>query len=194
MSPQLGFSFNISRCSGCMACVVACQDENDLPGDGLSFRLVTRLENGQHPLEKGQHLLEKGQHPLEKGQHPSASLAFLSLTCLHCGDAPCMMVCPTGAIYKRDWDGIVGVNRDLCVGCHSCALACPFGAPRYFDDGKMSKCHFCVSRVEHGLEPACVRVCPTRAIGFGALDDLSRQKVEKASLSILEPLLKISES
>ena len=98
---QMAFSFDVSRCSGCMACVVACQDENDLPGDGLSFRHVTRLE---------------------KGQYPKASISFLSLACLHCGDAPCMMVCPTGAIYKRDWDGIVDVNRDLCVGCHSCAL------------------------------------------------------------------------
>lgn len=154
-----------------MACVVACQDENDLPGGGLSFRHVTRLE---------------------KGHSPVVSMSFLSLACLHCGDAPCLMVCPTGAIYKRDRDGIVDVNQDLCVGCHSCALACPFGAPKYLENGKMSKCHFCVARIERGMEPACVRVCPTRAIGFGTMDSLSRQKVEKASKFILEPLMKIS--
>lgn len=168
---QMGFSFDVSRCSGCMACVVACQDENDLPGGGLSFRHVTRLE---------------------KGHSPVVSMSFLSLACLHCGDAPCLMVCPTGAIYKRDRDGIVDVNQDLCVGCHSCALACPFGAPKYLENGKMSKCHFCVARIERGMEPACVRVCPTRAIGFGTMDSLSRQKVEKASKFILEPLMKIS--
>ena len=154
-----------------MACVVACQDENDLSGDTLSFIQVTRSE---------------------KGRYPTASLSFLALACLHCGDAPCLMVCPTGAIYKRDRDGIVDVNQDLCVGCHSCALACPFGAPKYLENGKMSKCHFCVARIERGMEPACVRVCPTRAIGFGTMDSLSRQKVEKASKFILEPLMKIS--
>lgn len=154
-----------------MACVVACQDENDLSGDTLSFIQVTRSE---------------------KGRYPTASLSFLALACLHCGDAPCLMVCPSGAIYKRDRDGIVDVNQDLCVGCHSCALACPFGAPKYLENGKMSKCHFCVARIERGMEPACVRVCPTRAIGFGTMDSLSRQKVEKASKFILEPLMKIS--
>jgi anaerobic dimethyl sulfoxide reductase subunit B (iron-sulfur subunit) len=103
-----------------------------------------------------------------------------------------MMVCPTGAIYKRDKDGIVDVNQDICVGCHSCALACPFGAPRYLESGKMSKCHLCVARVERGMEPACVRVCPTKALGSGSMDSLSRQKAEKASMFFLEPLLKIS--
>ena len=168
---QIGFSFNVSRCSGCMACVVACQDENDLSGDGLGFRHVTRLE---------------------RGQFPAVNMSFLSLACQHCGDAPCIMVCPTGAIYKRDQDGIVDVRQELCVGCHSCALACPFGAPRYLENGKMTKCHFCIARVEHGMEPACVRVCPTKALGFGSMDNLSRQKAEKASMFFLEPLMKVS--
>ncbi len=168
---QIGFSFNVSRCSGCMACVVACQDENDLSDDGSGFRHVTRLE---------------------KGQFPAVSMSFLSLACQHCGDAPCIMVCPTGAIYKRDKDGIVDVHQEICVGCHSCALACPFGAPRYLENGKMSKCHLCVARVEDGREPACVRVCPTKALGFGSMDSLSRQKAEKASMFLLEPLMKVS--
>jgi len=98
------------------------------------------------------------------------------------------MVCPTGAIYKREEDGIVDVHQELCVGCHSCALACPFGAPQYPDGGNMIKCHFCVDRVDHGMEPACVRVCPTRALNFGTMDNLSRQKAEKASKLILKPL------
>ena len=168
---QIGFSFDVTRCSGCMACVVACQDENDLPENGPSFRHVTRVE---------------------RGECPTVIMSFLSLACLHCGDAPCLMVCPTGAIYKRGEDGIVDVHQDLCVGCHSCALACPFGAPQYPDGGKMSKCHFCADRVDHGMEPACVRVCPTRALGFGSMDNLSRQKAEKASRLVLEPLLKMA--
>jgi len=162
---QLGFSFDISRCSGCMACIVACLDENDLPDDSPSFRHVTRAEKGKYPL---------------------ARISFFSISCLHCGDAPCMMVCPTSAICRRDEDGIVDFNQDLCIGCHSCAVACPFGAPQFPEGGKMSKCHFCIDRVEHDLEPACVRVCPTRALGYGLMDELAEQKAHRASLSFLE--------
>jgi Fe-S-cluster-containing dehydrogenase component len=77
----------------------------------------------------------------------------------------------------------------LCIRCRCCLLACPFGAPRFPDDGKMAKCDFCVSGVEDGLEPACVRVCPTRALGFGPLEDLAREKSERASRSILDAYL-----
>ncbi|MFZ7110808.1 MAG: 4Fe-4S dicluster domain-containing protein [Desulfatiglandales bacterium] len=161
---QLGFSFDISRCSGCMACVVACMDQHDLPGDGASLRHVT---------------------PLERGRFPSVHISFLSLACLHCGDAPCIMACPTGAIFKREEDGIVDVFKDICVGCHNCALACPFGAPQFTDSGKMAKCDFCIERIEAGLEPACVRACPTLALGFGPIDRLSREKAGRASRAIL---------
>ena len=164
----LGFSFNVSRCSGCMACVVACMDQNDLQGYDQAFRRVTRLE---------------------KGKYPAVRIGFLSLACLHCGDAPCIGACPTGALFRRGEDGIVNTHPDLCIGCRSCFLACPFGAPRFLDNGKMAKCDFCVTRVEEGLEPACVRVCPTRALGFGPLEDLAREKSERASKSILDPYL-----
>ena len=161
---QLGFSFDISRCSGCMACMVACMDQNDLPGNGATFRHVTGLE---------------------KNGSPGVTISFLSLACLHCGDAPCIMACPTGAIYKREEDGIVNVHQDLCVGCHSCALACPFGAPQFPDGGKMNKCNFCLERVEQGMEPACVRACPTKALGFGPVNELSGEKADRASRAIL---------
>jgi anaerobic dimethyl sulfoxide reductase subunit B (iron-sulfur subunit) len=99
------------------------------------------------------------------------------------------MVCPTGAIYKSEENGIVVTKKDLCTGCHSCALVCPFGAPRFLEDGKMSKCNFCFERVAHRLEPACVRVCPTRALGFGPMEKLAEEKAERASRSILDSLL-----
>ena len=168
MSQQLGFSFDASRCSGCMACIVACMDQNDLPDDTVSFRHVTKLE---------------------KGEYPSAQIYYFSLSCLHCGDAPCLMVCPTGAIHKKEVGGIVTVNRDLCVGCHSCALACPFGAPQFTEDGMMNKCDLCHTRMEHGFEPACVRTCPSKALGLGPMEKLSEEKSEKASIRILESLI-----
>lgn len=164
MSKELSFSFDVSRCSGCMACVVACQDQNDFVSENIAYRHVTRHETDEQ-------------------------VAFLSLSCLHCGDAPCLMVCPTGAIFKRDTSRIVDVNRDLCVGCHSCELACPFGAPKFAEDGKMAKCDFCNARMEYGYKPACVRVCPTRALDIGLLDDISERKSEKASVKILKGLI-----
>ncbi len=166
MTKQLAFSFDVNRCTGCMACVVSCLDQNDLPGGAVSFRHVTKLE---------------------QGAFPSAKISFLSLSCQHCGDAPCLMVCPTGAISKRD-DGVVVVNRSLCVGCHSCVLACPFGAPQ-FEHGTMSKCDFCHARMDFGMEPACVSVCPTNALGFGNIEELTKTVKERAAVTILSSLL-----
>lgn len=164
---QLVFSFNVSRCSGCMACIVACQDQNDIVSEGIAFRRVTSLE---------------------EGSSEECRLNFISLSCLHCGDAPCVMVCPTGALVK-DEEGVVSINRDLCIGCHSCELSCAFGGPQFADDGKMAKCDFCHDRVEAGLQPACVRVCSTKALGFGPLEEVTEKKAKKSSIKILKALI-----
>ena len=150
-----------------MACVVACQDQNDLPADGPAYRQVAKFE------ENGQQVI----------------IAHLSLACQHCGDAPCLMVCPTGAIFRHKTTGIVDVNRDLCVGCRSCALACPFGAVHFMPDGKMAKCHLCNERMKHGYEPACVRVCPTKALKLGPIEGMSKAKAARASETILKSLI-----
>jgi anaerobic dimethyl sulfoxide reductase subunit B (iron-sulfur subunit) len=166
---QYAFSFDVSRCSGCMACTVACQDQNDsIAGENVAFRHVTAYE---------------------EGKYPSARIFHFSLACQHCGDAPCVTACPTGAIFREGKDGTVLVNRDVCVGCHSCELACPFGAPKFPEDGKMAKCDLCHDRREYGLKPACVRVCPTQALDVDSIDELSRRKAEKASLLILKSLV-----
>jgi len=166
---QYAFAFDVARCSGCLACVVACQDQNDWAADGVvAFRQVTKHE---------------------AGGGPETRILHLSLSCQHCGDAACIVVCPMRAISRRDSDGAVLVDRDLCVGCHSCELACPFGAPKFPDDGKMSKCDMCYVRRDHELVPACVRVCPVQAIACGPIEKLSEQKTEKASVRILKSLI-----
>lgn len=165
---QLVFSLDVSRCSGCMACVVACQDQNDFTGNGIAFRHVTAYE---------------------EGHFPSVRISFFSIACYHCGDAPCVMVCPTGAIFKRDENGLVDLDRNLCVGCHSCEMACPFGAPKFAADGKMAKCDMCYYRIENDMDPACVRVCTTKALKIGPVDEFSEHKAEHASISILKSLI-----
>jgi anaerobic dimethyl sulfoxide reductase subunit B (iron-sulfur subunit) len=160
---QFGFSFDIVRCSGCMACMVACFDQNDMPGNESSYRHVTKIESGEYP---------------------SATIQYVSLACMHCGDAPCISVCPTKAISKKPDNGIVVVSRDSCIGCHACATVCPFGAPQFPDGSLMSKCDLCVARVESGYEPACVRTCPTKALGFGMMEKLAKEKAKKAASTI----------
>ena len=99
-------------------------------------------------------------------------------SCLHCDNAPCVTVCPTGASYKREEDGIVLVNADACIGCKLCSWACPYGAREFNEDsGVMQKCTLCVDKIynenlpEHSRQPACVSACPTSARHFGDLGD-----------------------
>jgi len=159
------FVFDASRCTGCMACVVACQDQNDsVTGDTVAFRHVSH--NGE---------------------------ADESVSCRHCVDGPCQLACPMQAIFRRPEDGTVLVNRDMCVGCRSCELACPIGAPKFTEDGKMAKCDLCYIRRDNGMKPACVSICPTAALDFGSIREIGEKMREKASIQMLENLAGLSD-
>jgi Fe-S-cluster-containing dehydrogenase component/formate-dependent nitrite reductase membrane component NrfD len=138
-----------TRCVGCHACTTACKSENEVP---LS---VTRtfVKN------------------VDVGTFPHARRAFQVTRCNQCADAPCVAACPTGAMFTRP-DGIVDFDKQVCIGCKACMAACPYDAifinPA---DHCAEKCNFCVHRLEVGLEPACVVVCPTQAIMVGDLAD-----------------------
>jgi Fe-S-cluster-containing dehydrogenase component/formate-dependent nitrite reductase membrane component NrfD len=108
---------------------------------------------------------------VERGTFPDTRRYFSVLRCNHCDAAPCVTICPTVALYRRA-DGIVDFDGDRCIGCKSCMQACPYDA-LYIDPATQTaaKCHYCAHRVEVGLEPACVIVCPEQAIVAGDLDD-----------------------
>jgi Fe-S-cluster-containing dehydrogenase component/formate-dependent nitrite reductase membrane component NrfD len=108
---------------------------------------------------------------IEKGEFPNTRRYFAVLRCNHCDNAPCVTICPTVALFKRD-DGIVDFDNSRCIGCKSCMQACPYDA-LYIDPDShtAAKCHFCAHRVERNLQPACVVVCPEQAIIAGDLDD-----------------------
>jgi Fe-S-cluster-containing dehydrogenase component/formate-dependent nitrite reductase membrane component NrfD len=146
---RYGFVIDQTRCIGCHACTVACKEENGVPLG--AFRTWVKY--------------------VEKGEFPHTRRYFAVLRCNHCDDAPCVTICPTRALYRRA-DGIVDFDRDRCIGCKSCLQACPYDA-LYIDPAThtAAKCHFCAHRVERQLEPACVIVCPERAILAGDLDD-----------------------
>jgi len=146
---QLGFVIDHSKCIGCHACTVACKAENQVPLG--SFRTWVKYT--------------------EQGEFPEVKRGFAVLRCNQCTNAPCVTICPTGALSKLD-NGIVDVNPKACIGCKSCMQGCPYDA-LYInpDKGTAEKCHFCAHRAEQGLAPACAVVCPTEAIIPGDFDD-----------------------
>ena len=146
---RYAFVIDQGRCIGCHACSVACKAEHDVPlGD---YRTWVKY--------------------VEKGAFPDVRRFFTVLRCNHCEAAPCVEICPTTALYRRD-DGIVDFDKDACIGCKACMQACPYDALYIHPDrGTAEKCNFCSHRIEVGLEPPCATVCPAEAILVGDLDD-----------------------
>ena len=157
---QIGFYFDQTRCTGCSACRVACKDWNDIPAGPENWMNV---------------------HYSEKGTCPEVFVSYRVATCWHCADPVCIPACPEGAIIKRERDGIVQVDRAVCIGndtCDAkCLKACPYDAPQFGPEkgAKMGKCHFCVDRWEAGKVPDCVEACPVHALDAGSLDELEKK-------------------
>lgn len=144
-----GFLIDQRSCIGCHACTVACKSENEVPL-GV-FRTWVKY--------------------IEKGEFPNSRRHFLVERCNHCANSPCVEICPTQALFKRP-DGIVDFDKSRCIGCKACMEACPYEAI-YIDpvSHTAAKCNFCAHRIDQGLQPACVAVCPEEAIIFGDLND-----------------------
>lgn len=92
---------------------------------------------------------------------------------MHCADPGCLKACPAPGAIVQYANGIVDVNVENCIGCGLCETGCPFDIPRFSaKTGKMAKCTLCVDRVSHGLEPACIKACPTGCLHFGSKEDM----------------------
>ncbi len=160
------------RCIACRSCQVACKEWNGLPAEKTHNR--GSFENPADLSDK----LHNRIRFIEKTGNDGMEWHFFSERCLHCGDAACVRVCPSGALYRTAVD-TVACNKDKCVGCHYCISACPFQKPRYDSEGKISKCHMCSDRTTNGLEPSCAKCCPTNAIRYGDRDTLIQEAVEE---------------
>lgn len=141
--------FDLRKCIGCHACVLACKSENDVPL-GVWRSWIKRIE---------------------KGRYPAAREFILPIVCNNCDNPVCVTVCPVGSSIKRP-DGIVYIDPHRCIGCRYCMAACPYGVRYIHPTRKIAeKCSWCHHRVDAGLDPACVEACPTGAILFGDLND-----------------------
>lgn len=149
MIQNYGFLIDQSKCIGCHACSTACKSENQVPL-GVNRTWVKYVETGAYP---------------DVRRH------FQVTRCNHCANPPCVRICPVTAMYQRS-DGIVEFDPSICIGCKSCMQACPYDSI-YLDPetNAAAKCTFCAHRIDVGLEPACVVVCPEHAILAGDLND-----------------------
>lgn len=147
--PKYAMVIDQSRCIGCMACVVACKRENDVPPEVYRTRVLEMVQ----------------------GNFPDLTTEMRSELCNHCDHAPCVTICPTGASHYEE-DGTVQVDRDKCTGCKACIAACPYNV-RYINEehGYVDKCSFCQHRLQEGEKPACVTTCVGGSRIFGDLDD-----------------------
>ncbi len=168
---SLGLVIDLDTCVGCQACVTSCKEWNtgghmapltdlDPYGGDVDGVWFNRVHTYEHETETG------------------GRTVHFPRSCLHCENAACVTVCPTGASYKRVSDGIVLVDEDKCIGCKLCSWACPYGAREFDTDvGVMKKCTLCIDRIynanllEEDRVPACVAACPTGARHFGDVGD-----------------------
>src|SRR6266700_7367095 len=157
-----------TTCIGCTACEVACMDWNDLPFGQTVF------DNTYQTMPETRwnywNLILFNEHEREDG-----TLMWLMRKdqCMHCAEPGCLEACPAPGAIVQYANGIVDVDPDNCIGCGYCATGCPFDVPKFNKrSGKMAKCTLCVDRVEVGLEPACIKACPTGCLQFGTKDEM----------------------
>jgi len=166
---------DVTTCIGCKACEVACVEWNDMP-----FQ-QTQFDNTYQTMPSTAwnywNLIKFHEH-----QRNDGTLMWLMRKdqCMHCADPGCLKACPAPGAIVQYSNGIVDVNPDQCIGCRLCETGCPFDVPRFSEKtGKMSKCTLCVDRTSVGLEPACVKACPTGCLHFGTKTNMQAMGNER---------------
>ena len=176
---------DVEACIDCGGCVVACKRTWDVPRDEQRISISTMLE-GQEGAEG---MNAASGRAMEQGVSPGET--SVPMQCYHCENAPCVSVCPTDSLIKKD-DGFVDVRDSLCIGCQYCLSACPFGAPQFPDSdsgaaavvgggGLMDKCTMCEERQDVGKGPACAEECSTDAILVGDSREIASELEKRDS-------------
>jgi formate dehydrogenase iron-sulfur subunit len=184
----VGFYTDTSVCIGCKACQVACHQWNDLPAD-LAEQPTENTTGKARPLtgdsydNTGSLSANNWRHVkfIEQFNPERTETAWLMMSdvCKHCVNAPCLEVCPTGAIIRTEFDTVY-IQEPVCNGCRDCVSACPFGVIHMSGNanigkGTAKKCTLCYDRLQNNLVPACAQACPTESIQFGPIDELKKR-------------------
>jgi formate dehydrogenase beta subunit len=177
-SPVVAKLIDTSTCIGCKACEVACQEWNDLPPEA-TVQLGT-YQTLPHMTPNFWNLIR-----FNEIEDAGGNLSWLMRKdqCMHCADPGCLKACPApGAIVQYE-NGIVDFQQDQCIGCGYCITGCPFNVPKLSErTKKVYKCTLCVDRVSVGLEPACIKACPTSCLQFGTKE----QMLQKANARVVQ--------
>jgi formate dehydrogenase iron-sulfur subunit len=172
MAEPMGFFTDTTVCIGCKACEVACKEWNELPATGGGVNVLsgesydnTRRLDGEH--WRHVKFIEQFSEDRREGRW-----LMMSDVCKHCVQAGCLEVCPTGAIFRSEFDTVV-IQQDACIGCRACLPACPFGVIGINPvTHTAQKCTLCYDRMKVGMTPACAQACPTQSIQFGPIAEL----------------------
>jgi formate dehydrogenase beta subunit len=167
--PQVAKLVDTTTCIGCKACEVACMEWNDLP-----FR-ETFFDNTYQTMPETAwnywNLIKFNEHPREDG---TMQWLMRKDQCMHCADPGCLAACPADNAIVQYANGIVDFQQEYCIGCQYCVAGCPFNIPKFNPQTKkMFKCTLCRDRVSQGLEPACIKACPTGCLHFGTKEDMT---------------------
>jgi formate dehydrogenase iron-sulfur subunit len=167
--PQVAKLIDVSRCIGCKACQVACQEWNDLRSEiGHNVGVI------DNPLDLDEHSWTVMRYAEVEPEGGNLEWLIRKDGCMHCADPGCLKACPAPGAIVQYSNGIVDFHQEHCIGCGYCVAGCPFDIPRISKkDNKAYKCTLCSDRVAVGLEPACVKSCPTGSIMFGTKEDMT---------------------
>jgi formate dehydrogenase iron-sulfur subunit len=166
---------DVTKCIGCKACQVACMEWNDLRDE--IGTCVGSYNNPPDLSEESWTVMKFNEY-----EHADGNLEWLIRKdgCMHCADPGCLKACPSPGAIVQYANGIVDFHEENCIGCGYCVAGCPFNVPRISKkDKKAYKCTLCSDRVSVGLEPACVKTCPTGCITFGSKEDMKQHAAER---------------
>lgn len=184
-SSQLGILYDATLCIGCQVCMNACKKANHMPLDqhgslGLWENPVDLSANTLNIIKKYQN-----GNPITKDKAVNG-FSFIKRQCLHCVDPACVSACPASAMTKDPKTGIVSYNKDACIGCRYCQVACQYNIPKFEWDKafpEIVKCQLCSHLIAQGGIPACCNQCPTGASLYGPVTDLMKETARRKQMT-----------